>query len=337
MADFQQDPTASNWRCPNCGGTFERFWQCGSCRREYAATLGIPDLRWPPVSDPEEQRLIVNDLLRAYARASFDELCRLRVARLAKAELLERYYTQYRLNNIERGARMARMFQTQAARHFELALRHTALDIGCGSGAAALALCDSYDMILGIDWNLADLLLFRKRLEELQIHNVSLAQANLLRQPIADNAVDYATALNVIEHMLDVARGFSEIRRVLHPGGCFCGDSRNRFDVLFPEPHVKLRLVGFLPRHWAEDYVCWRRKLPYKNTRLLSYWELHHTLKLHFDEFIIAYPDLEAYRAGPRTALWLKQFETRLPTLARLALPFFTTMVAVGYKRPEQA
>jgi ubiquinone/menaquinone biosynthesis C-methylase UbiE len=162
------------------------------------------------------------------------------------------------------------------------------------SGAAAIALSGEFSAVVGIGWNLADLILFRKRLEELKISNVILAQANLLRQPFADNTFDYATALNVIEHMLDVKRGFSEIARTLRPAGCFCGDPRNRFDILFPEPHVKLRFLGFLPRQWAKAYVKWRRGLAYENTRLLSYWELRRTLATHFANYHIAYPGIDA-------------------------------------------
>lgn len=332
MLDLDGNAPLALLRCPACHGVFEQPWCCRVCHREYSSTLGIPDLRWPAATDPDQQRLIIHDLREAYEHASFEELCRLRIARLVTTEQLEQHYTQYRLNNIERGARMARMFQAQSAVHFSLPQHEVALDIGCGSGAAALTLRESYATVIGIDWNLADLLLFRKRLAELNLSNVILVQANLLNQPLADNVIDYATALNVIEHMLDVPRGFSEIARVLHAGGCFCGDSRNRYDVLFPEPHVKLRLVGFLPRQWAKSYVGRRRKLPYDNTRLLSYRELRRHLAAHFDEYRIAYPYLEAYRSGTRAARWLKWFETRLSGPARLMLPFFTTLVAIGYK-----
>jgi ubiquinone/menaquinone biosynthesis C-methylase UbiE len=319
-------------RCPACQGAFESPWRCSACQREYPATLGIPDLRWPTVSDPDQQQLIIQDLVQAYSRSSFENLCRLRIARLVTTQQLEQHYTRYRLDNIERGSRMAHMFQAQTAARFRVSQHDVALDIGCGSGAAALTLCESYTTVVGIDWNLADLLLFRKRLDELALTNVILVQANLLDQPLIDSCVDYVTALNVIEHMLDVERGFSEIARVLRAGGCFCGDSRNRFDILFPEPHVKLRLVGFLPRRWAETYVWRRRKLPYKNTRLLSYWELRRTLATHFARYDIVYPFLEAYGAKTHTARWLRGFETKLPLLARLLLPFFTTMVAIGHK-----
>ena len=320
-------------RCPACGGEFEAAWRCVKCGREFSSTLGIPDLRWPQVEDTAPIRLVVNDLLEAYAQTSFETLCRVRLARLVTSNELDRHYTQYRLNNLERGVKMARMFQQRATARYQLLRREIALDIGCGSGAAALALSGDFATVVGLDWNLADLLLFRKRLEELNISNVILAQANFLQQPVASNTVDYATALNVIEHMLNVERGFSEIARVLRAGGIFCGDSRNRFDVLFPEPHVKLRGVGFLPREWAKRYVGWRRGLPYENTRLLSYWELRGKLSRHFGSYRIVYPDITAYGASVRTGRWLEKFEARFGRLAHWLLPFFTTSVAIGQKQ----
>jgi len=174
--------------------------------------------------------------------------------------------------------------------------------------------------------------LFRKSLDEQGVSNVMLLQANLLQLPLAASACDYVTALNVIEHMLDANRGFEEIARVLRPGGGFCGDSRNRFDILFPEPHVRLRMLGFLPRRSAIEYVRRRRGTSYEGTHLLSYWELDRLLTAHFRDYRIVYPEVSAYGASQHIDTWIRFFETKLALLSRLLLPFFTTMIAVGQK-----
>jgi hypothetical protein len=77
--------------------------------------------------------LIISDLIGAYEQSSFDELCRLRIARLVKVEELEQHYMQYRINNLERGAKMARMFQHRLATYYVLPRHETALDIGCAA------------------------------------------------------------------------------------------------------------------------------------------------------------------------------------------------------------
>ena len=275
---------------------------------------------------------IINDLLESYNRSSFKELCQVRLARLVKAPELEHHYLQYRLSHIERGVKMARMFQNRLAMHFDFPHQNLALDIGCGSGAAASELCQSFASVVGLDWSLADLILFRKSLSERHISNAVLIQGSFLHFPLADDVFDYATALNVIEHMVDVQRGFAEISRVLRRGGIFCGDSRNRYDLLFPEPHVKLRFVGLLPRRWAKDYVRYRRGVSYSGIRLLSYWELKRTLALNFRSNQILYPQLGAYGASEHADQLLYFFETRLSPLSKLLLPFFTTMIAIGCK-----
>ncbi len=226
---------------------------------------------------------------------------------------------------------MARMFQDRVAKHFQLQ-RDLALDIGCGSGAAAAELGQSFAWVVGLDWSLVDLILFRKSLVERHIANVILIQGNLLHMPLAESQFDYITALNVIEHMLDVPRGFAEVSRVLQIGGIFCGDSRNRYDLLFPEPHVKLRFVGLLPRRWAEIYVQRRRHTSYCGTRLLSYWELERALTAHFRDYRIVYPQPSAYGSGKGADKVIHFLETQFKPISTLLLPFFTTMIAVGRK-----
>ncbi len=319
-------------RCPACDGTFAHPWRCECCGHEYPATLGIPDLRWPQPQDSDQMRLIIHDLLMSFDKYSFDELCRIRLHRFVQAPDLEKHYLQYRLNQIDRGARMARMFQNRFNMHFRLERHDLALDIGCGVGAVALTYSQDFELVVGVDWNLADLILFRKSLDELGVSNVVLLQANLLHLPLVQNKFDYAVALNVIEHMIDVDQGFEEIARILRPGGGFCGDSRNRFDIFFPEPHVRLRMLGFLPRQSAIEYVRRRRGMSYEGTRLLSYWELDHLLAAHFRDYRIVYPEVSAYGASRRIDAWVRFFETKLALLSKLLLPFFTTMVAVGQK-----
>jgi ubiquinone/menaquinone biosynthesis C-methylase UbiE len=309
------------FRCPACLGTFTHPWPCENCGNEYRTTLGIPDLRWPRPHNPVQSSAVIDNLLKTYDTASFDELSRIRQYRPVSNPDLAGHLRQYRLKQIERGEKMTQMFQNRIARHFHLEKRDLALDIGCGVGATTVTHSLNFRLVLGIDWNLANLILLRKILDEHDISNIVLLQANLLNLPLAEGVCDYVTALNVIEHMLNTGRGFEEIARVLRPGGIFCGDSRNRFDILFPEPHVRLRMLGFLPRRFAVRYARLRRNANYEGTRLLA---------AHFKDYHIVYPEVSAYGASPKFDAWIHFLETRLALPSGLLLPFFTTMVAIG-------
>jgi SAM-dependent methyltransferase len=247
-------------------------------------------------------------------------------------QALEKQCGPYRQQRVERGARMIGMFQRRLARHYALPGHERALDIGCGTGAATLALHSTFGTVVGVDWSLAALLLFRKSLLEQGISNVVLAQADFLQLPLVSEAFDYVTALNVIEHMITVERGLAEAARVLRSGGCFCGDCRNRFDLFFPEPHTQLRWLGCLPRRWAIRYAQWRRNFDYTGTRLLSYWELRRALASCFGAYQVMYPDVSAYGGSKHIETWLSLFEAQAALVARWALPFFPTFVAIGQK-----
>ncbi len=114
------------------------------------------------------------------------------------------------------------------------------------------------------------------------LSNVTLVQASAHELPFRDRVLDYVQAINVIEHVFRPEHFFKEIRRVLAPDGIFCGDSRNRFDAFFPEPHVKLMWVGFLPRQLMDRYVRLRTGFGYGRKYLLSYFELSRALTRSF-------------------------------------------------------
>ena len=83
------------------------------------------------------------------------------------------------------------------------------------------------------------------------------------------------------------------------------GDSRNRFDLFFKEPHVGLRWVGYLPRRWMVPYVRWRIGVDYNimHAYLLSYRDLSRALQTAFDaQWRIVLPDAAAYGAAGKAA-----------------------------------
>jgi SAM-dependent methyltransferase len=137
--------------------------------------------------------------------------------------------------------------------------------------------------------------------------------------------VDYAIAQNVIEHLMDVKPAFHETRRVLKQGGCFCGDSRNRYDLFFPEPHVKLRWVGLFPRRLQSWYVRTVKNVSYEDARarLLSWWELRRYGRQVFGRSARVVPPLvSAYGQSPSLDKWIERIEC-VPILREVMLLFF--------------
>jgi SAM-dependent methyltransferase len=150
---------------------------------------------------------------------------------------------------------------------------------------------------------LSSLIIARKVLEETGIRNVTLVHASAHQLPFLTGTFDYAMSINVLEHIFTPETILAEVRRVLRANGVFAGDSRNRFDLFFKEPHVGVRWVGCLPRRWMTRYVRWRVGVDYEatHTHLLSYGDLTRALKTTFGtQWRIVLPDAAAYGASAK-------------------------------------
>lgn len=324
-------------RCPACHGALragDTCWNCVTCGQTYPAALGIPDLRGGRAGG--DDTALVARLVEAYPGATFEELVeiRQRVAEDLPADLRDAY-AAYRRAMFARGRKLYAMFRDGLRKHYGDTGHELALDLGCGVGANALPMAADFAQVVGVDPGLPDLILARKALEENGVANVSLVQAFAQGVPLADGACDFASAQNVLEHVLDLEGALAEVARILRPGGGFAADSRNRYDLFFREPHVLLRWVGFLPRRWQARYVHWRRGLNYDDTRLLSYGELLSALRRHLGPRTrITFPDVTAYGAGDTLAR-LTAGAARVPGVGGILLRVFPTQLALGLSGNE--
>jgi ubiquinone/menaquinone biosynthesis C-methylase UbiE len=188
------------------------------------------------------------------------------------------------------------MFVERNEQVFGRISRTVALDIGCGSGASLAWLATQFEQVVGIDPSLPSLILARKLREENGVDNATLIRGFGQHIPFDANTFNFVSAQNVLEHVFTIDEVVAEVARVLMEKGGFSADSRNRFDLLFKEPHVKLRWIGFLPRDLARRYVEWRTGQPYDHTKLQSYWNSKHALRQAFGSQIkIAFPDVAIY------------------------------------------
>jgi ubiquinone/menaquinone biosynthesis C-methylase UbiE len=153
------------------------------------------------------------------------------------------------------------------------------LDIGCGSGGQLIAASHWADRLVGIDAAMTELALGRRQLLDRGFDRATLLAANGETLPLPDACIDTILMRDVIEHLDDQPGALQEAWRVLRPGGRFLFTSPNRYALWWPEPHVWLYGVGFLPRAWANRYTLWRKNMHYIGNRLLGLGELRSFLR----------------------------------------------------------
>ena len=96
--------------------------------------------------------------------------------------------------------------------------------------------------------------------------------------PFPDGRFGLVVASDVIEHTATQEELVSGALRALRPGGLFFFATPNRLS-LTPEPHVRVWVVGFLPRWLMPAYVRLVKRLPYRHIRNLSVFEIRRLLR----------------------------------------------------------
>ncbi len=317
-----------------CGGG-ERH--CRSCGRRYPAVLGIPDLRPPSKVPADPDKPIVDRLLDAYDTSGYAELMDIYFAAtghicMPAADTAD-HYRAYTDRQFARGRQFTEMFFSRRRTQGTPVADTNLIEIGCGAGAGLVAKALACRHVTGLDPSLPHLILAHKAAEEYNLDNISLVQALGQQMPYPDCAFEQVIAQHVLDHVFDLEGIIREVARVLRPGGFFAADSRNRFDLFFPEPHVNLRWVGFLPRSWARKYVSWRTPDDYRHTQLLSYWDLKSAMRHHFaDNYSIGFPDIGVYGVRSASAVRMLDVLERLGAAALPLLWFFPAHLVVAHK-----
>jgi SAM-dependent methyltransferase len=120
----------------------------------------------------------------------------------------------------------------------------TVLDFGCGWGGETLWLATQVTSVVGVDTESAAIAQANRALASSGATNCRFEQCGS-RLPFPDNAFDAVFSTDTFEHVMDLDAAFSELFRVLRPGGVVL----SRFGPLFFSPH------GY--------HLYWACKIPY--------------------------------------------------------------------------
>ncbi len=105
-----------------------------------------------------------------------------------------------------------------------IAAGDTVLDLGSGAGNDAFvarAETGATGKIIGVDFTPTMIRRARENAEKLHFHNVEFRQGDIEDLPVSDHSVDVVVSNCVLNLVPDKAKVFSEILRVLRPGGHF--------------------------------------------------------------------------------------------------------------------
>jgi len=298
VKDHLQRTKDRSIRCPSCkscGDWTETRWNCRLCGRSFPIHGSIVDFRVLPARDDlsfahfeseRNERDRINRALALAASADFSGLVNNYFAEFPTSSKIE-HSEQATLLNADEYAREWLYQIEQVIPLGALAARPESvlLEVGCGTAGISCALADQFETVIALDADLDRLVLAQKHCQDSEVRNVLLLCAFGEAIPLASDAIDMVTCIEVLEHAAEQCQLLSELRRILAPGGWLYLTTPNRF-TLGREPHVQLWGVGWLPRSLMDTYVRFRSGLPYTGKRNLSYWELKSMLGKIFGEHV---------------------------------------------------
>lgn len=154
----------------------------------------------------------------------------------------------------------------------------TVLDLGCGKGRFARHLVNQGARVLGLDVSMG-------MLSEAQGLARVLGSAN--RLPFADASFEAVVAIEVFEHLGDVAAALAEARRVLKPGGRLVIIDKNALSLNARRPWLPNALVNWIDQRRGR--WMYPRGYPAQE-RWFVPWRLGLMLRAGFDRVSWSFP-----------------------------------------------
>lgn len=143
------------------------------------------------------------------------------------------------------------------------------LDVGSSTGIIDNEIAKTVGDVVGCDIDKKAMGFARKTFKR---KNLSFKYGDAMKLDFPNNSFDVVVCAQVYEHVPDPDKMFSEIYRVLVPGGVCYFAALNKYWVM--EPHYNLPFLSWLPKNLADQYVrLFGRAKNYYETPL-SWWQL---------------------------------------------------------------
>jgi len=142
------------------------------------------------------------------------------------------------------------------------------LDIGCSNGIITKTIAPLFGNVVGVDFDAVAMRMVDQNAEI----NLKYVYGDAMCLPFANQSFDALVCSQTYEHVPSDVKLFSEIYRVLKPGGVVYFSGPNK---TFPvEPHYYLPFLQWLPEKWANRYVKLTGKGDEFYERSRTYWNL---------------------------------------------------------------
>jgi ubiquinone/menaquinone biosynthesis C-methylase UbiE len=209
------------------------------------------------------------------------------------------------------------------------------IDVACGPGTLSLMLADSAAEIAAIDFSEGMLEIFRRLAAEQKQEKISIWQMDGQKLEFADAAFDYAFSMFGLMFFPDRMAGFTELFRVLKPGGQVAVSSWapvaespmmslmfGSLRAAFPErPEPKTNLLSLEnPEFFKEEM----QKAGFQNVQITAFdgeWRIENAEKF-LDSMVRGSAPLEMMRKNLPDGVWVEKrkliqahLEKQLPVL----------------------
>ncbi|MFB0561721.1 MAG: class I SAM-dependent methyltransferase [Candidatus Lokiarchaeia archaeon] len=234
----------------------------------------------------------------------------------------------YHLTGVERGNFIVSLFKK-----FIEINKLKVLDVGCGSGGVSIAFAKHGARVVSIDLNVNYTKITKVRACEEKVL-LDVLNTDVCNSPFGDEEFDVLVCNDVVEHISEVNKFFSEIRRLLKSDGLIFIETHNKWSpyIIFSDPHSGLPFVVLLPKRIADPFVWrWSR---IKNSLYYNATYLDFVKKLSKNGIEIFFVDLQAYLKTAKTlpmhispSSWVYRLLGRIVNLLAPLIDFWTKNV----------
>ncbi len=146
---------------------------------------------------------------------------------------------EYEINRLEQSFNIEKEILKKNMNLLDFTGCKTALDVGCGTGAAVrlLAGINGQGTIVGVDRENKYLDYARKKIQDLNIENVSFLNCDCYNMPFEDNHFDICFSRLLFQHLVNPEAAIRELIRVTKPKGkiAICEIDKG-LNCFYPEP-----------------------------------------------------------------------------------------------------